>query len=146
FFVGAAVAPGASNLGREVRLLQRKVRAGAAFLLSQPLYDMAPLRALRAAYEREAGRPLEVPIMAGLLPLASARHAAFLHNEVPGVEIPDAVRSRMGSVGVDAWHTGREIAIELVDELKAEGVAGIYVMPQFDRYDRAAELVEAARS
>ncbi|MDQ3209971.1 MAG: bifunctional homocysteine S-methyltransferase/methylenetetrahydrofolate reductase [Actinomycetota bacterium] len=146
FFVGAAVAPGASDLGREVRLLQRKVRAGATFLLSQPLYDMAPLRALRAAYEREAGRPLEVPIMAGLLPLASARHAAFLHNEVPGVEIPDAVRWRMGSAGVDAWHTGREIAIELVHELKAEGVAGIYVMPQFDRYDRAAELVEAARS
>lgn len=146
FFVGAAVAPSALDLEREARLLLKKVEAGAVFLLSQPLYDVEPLRALRAAYERVAGRPLEVPFVAGLLPLASARHVDFLHNEVPGVTVPDAIRARMAASGDDAWPTGRAIAIELVDQLREAGVAGIYVMPQFGRYDRAAEVVEAARS
>ena len=146
FFVGAAVTPAAPDLDREVRLLRKKVDAGAGFLLSQPLFDVAPLRALRAAYERVAGRSLEVPIVAGLMPLASARHAAFLHNEVPGVSIPDGIRARMESAGHDAWSAGRSIAIELVGKLRDEGVAGIYLMPHLGRYDRAAELVEAARS
>ena len=146
FFVGAAVTPSPPDLEREVRLLRKKVDAGAAFLLSQPLFDVAPLRALHTAYEREAGCALEIPIVAGLMPLASARHAAFLHNEVPGVAIPEPIRARMEAAGDDPWPAGRSIAIELVAQLRGEGVAGIYVMPHFGRYDRAAELVEAARS
>jgi len=145
FFAGAAVSPAAHDLEREVRLLRRKVEAGAAFLLSQPLYDVTPLRDLLAAYERQAGRPLEVPLIAGLLPLVSARHAAFLHNEVPGVVIPDGVRRRIEAVGDDAWPAGRTIALELIDALRDEGVSGIYLMPQFGRFDLAAEVVEAAR-
>lgn len=146
FFVGAAVTVSAPDLDREARLLRKKVEAGARFLLSQPLFDIEPLRALRAAYEREAGKPLEVPFVAGLLPLVSARHADFLHNEVPGVVVPGAIRTRMQAAGNDAWPIGREIAIELLDELRNAGVAGIYLMPQFGRFDRAAEVVEAARS
>lgn len=146
FFAGAAVAPTGPDLEREVRLLRRKVDAGAAFLLSQPLFDVAPLRALRAAFEREAGRPLDVPVIAGVLPLVTARHAGFLHNEVPGVSIPDEVRARMEAAGDDAWRVGRAIALEQVDALRAEGVAGIYLMPQFGRFDMAADLVEAIRS
>lgn len=146
FFVGAAVTVSAPELDREARLLRKKIEAGARFLLSQPLYEVAPLRALRAAYEREAGKPLEVPFVAGLLPLVSARHADFLHNEAPGVVVPGSIRSRMQAAGNDAWPVGREIAIELLDELRHAGVAGIYLMPQFGRFDRAAEVVEAARS
>ena len=146
FFAGAAVAPTAPDLEREVRLLRKKVDAGASFLLSQPLFDVAPLRALRAAYEREAGRPLDVPLIAGVLPLVTARHAAFLHNEVPGITIPDEVRARMEAAGDDAWPVGRAIALEQVDALRAEGVAGIYLMPQFGRFDLAADVVEAIRS
>jgi methionine synthase I (cobalamin-dependent)/5,10-methylenetetrahydrofolate reductase len=146
FFAGAAVAPTAPDLEREVRLLRKKVDAGAAFLLSQPLFDVAPLRALRAAYELEAGRPLDVPLIAGVLPLVTARHAAFLHNEVPGITIPDEVRTRLEVAGDDAWPAGRAIALEQVDALRAEGVAGIYLMPQFGRFDLAADVVEAIRS
>ena len=75
----------------------RKVDAGARFLLSQPVYDVDPLRRLRETYERVAGRPLDVPILAGVLPIHSARHAEFLHNEVPGVVIPGTVRERLAS-------------------------------------------------
>ncbi|MDP9184250.1 MAG: methylenetetrahydrofolate reductase, partial [Actinomycetota bacterium] len=148
FFAGAAASPAAPDLEREVRLLKKKADAGARFLLTQPVYAVAPLRALRDAYEHVAGEPLAVPIVAGLLPLVSARHAAFLHNEVPGIDIPADVRDRMVTAGDDggtAWPTGLALATDLIAELRAAGVAGIYVVPQFGRYDRAAEVVEAAR-
>ncbi len=149
FFAGAAVSPSAPDLEREVRLLRRKVEAGARFVLTQPVYTVAPIRALREAYERSVGAPLEIPVIAGLLPLMSGRHATFLHNEVPGIDIPEPVRDRMAAAGDDAdraWQTGRAMATELAGELRADGAAGIYVMPQFGRYDRAADVVEAIRA
>ena len=145
FFAGAAVAPSAPDLEREARLLHKKVTSGAAFFLSQPLYSVAPLRRLRAAYERIAGEPLQVPVLAGVLPLVTSRHAEFLHNEVPGIVIPEEARTRLRDAGDDAWRAGLAMATELIGALKADGVAGVYVMPQFGRYDLAAEVVEAAR-
>ena len=147
FVPGAAVAPAAPDLEREARLLHRKVEAGARFLLSQPLYAVEPLRVLRETYERVAGEPLTTPILAGVLPLVSARHAEFLHNEVPGIDIPDRARARMHAAGEGepAWREGLAMATGLIADLRGEGVAGIYVMPQFGRYDRAADVVEAAR-
>jgi methionine synthase / methylenetetrahydrofolate reductase (NADH) len=146
FFAGAAVAPAAPNLEREVRLLARKVDAGASFLLTQPCYSIEALRRLRDSYERTVGVPLTVPVIAGVLPLVSARHARFLHNEVPGIDIPETVRDRMSAAGDDGWPVGRGLAAELLASLHEAGVAGVYVMPQFGRYDRAAEVVEAARA
>jgi homocysteine S-methyltransferase len=145
FFAGAAVAPAAPDLEREVRLLARKVEAGASFLLTQPCYSVDALRRLRDAYERTVGAPLTVPVIAGVLPLVSDRHATFLHNEVPGIDIPEAVRARMSAAGDDGWPVGLAIAGDLLSALRAAGVAGVYVMPQFGRYDRAAEVVDAAR-
>ncbi|TMK12927.1 MAG: hypothetical protein E6G63_10805 [Actinobacteria bacterium] len=148
FFAGAAVAPSAPDLEREARLLARKAEAGARFVLTQPFYSIDPLLALRETYEKVAGEPLTVPVIAGVLPLMMSRHAEFLHNEVPGIEIPEAARNRMRSAGDDddrAWEEGAAMAIELIAALREEGVAGVYVMPQFGRYDRAAEVVEAAR-
>ena len=145
FFAGAAASPAAPNLEREVRLLKKKVDTGARFLLTQPFYAVEPLFAIREAYERHVGEPLTVPIVAGVLPLVSARHATFLHNEVPGIDIPETVRDRMTTAGEDGWATGLGLAVDLIDELRAAGIAGIYVMPQFGRYDRAAEVVEKAR-
>ena len=145
FFAGAAIAPNAADLDREVRLLRKKVDAGARFLLSQPLYEVGPLARLRAAYERLAGVPLEVPLLAGVLPLVTARHAEFLHNEVPGIVIPREVRNRLHAAGRDAGRQGLDMATELVADLRGAGAAGVYVMPQFGRYDLAAEMVEAAR-
>ncbi|HEX3301081.1 MAG TPA: bifunctional homocysteine S-methyltransferase/methylenetetrahydrofolate reductase [Actinomycetota bacterium] len=149
FFAGAAASPSAPDLEREARLLRRKVEAGARFLLTQPVYTVAPLRELREAYERSVGEPLDLPVVAGVLPLVSGRHATFLHNEVPGIDIPEPVRDRMAAAGDDAaraWTTGRGMATELAAELRADGAAGIYVMPQFGRYDRAADMVEAIRT
>jgi methionine synthase I (cobalamin-dependent)/5,10-methylenetetrahydrofolate reductase len=146
FFTGAAIAPNASDLERECRLLARKVDTGARFLLSQPVYDVEPLRRLRTMFERVAGRELDVSILAGVLPIHTARHAEFLHNEVPGVVIPEHVRERVRAAGDDSWRAGLSMATELIDQLRADGVAGVYLMPQFGRFDRAAELVDAIRS
>jgi homocysteine S-methyltransferase len=148
FFAGGAVAPNAPDLEREARLLARKAESGARFVLTQPFYSVDPLVALRETYEKVAGKRLTVPVIAGVLPLMTSRHAEFLHNEVPGIEIPEVARDRMRSAGGDderAWREGATMAVELITALREEGVAGVYVMPQFGRYDRAAEVVEAAR-
>ena len=142
FFAGAAVSPAADDLDREVRLLHRKVISGAHFLLSQPVYTAEPIVALREAYAREHG-DLTVPLLAGVLPLVSARHAEFLHNEVPGIVIPDDARRRLRAAGDAAWNEGLAMAAELVGALRPLA-AGIYLMPQFGRYDLAAEVVEVA--
>jgi homocysteine S-methyltransferase len=143
FFAGAAVAPQAPDLGRECRLLRRKVEAGAAFLLSQPVYEPAAFARFLDAYERETGEPLGIPVLAGVLPLLSVRHANFLHNEVPGIVIPAEARRRIEAAGDDAWRAGIDLAVELAGDLRAAGAAGLYVVPQLGRYDLAAELVES---
>src|SRR4029079_9353628 len=100
---------------------------------------------VRVVVERSAADPLDGPVLAGVLPLVTARHAEFLHNEVPGIVIPDEARTRLRDAGEYAWRAGLARATELIAALKADGVAGVYVMPQFGRYDLAAEVVEAAR-
>ena len=75
----------------------------------------------------------------------TSRHAEFLHNEVPGISIPDDARERMRRAGDMAWREGLDMAEGLVAGLRDSGAAGIYLMPQFGRYDLAAEVVESAR-
>jgi methionine synthase / methylenetetrahydrofolate reductase (NADH) len=144
FVVGCAVNLNAHDLQREVRTLKRKIDAGADFALSQPIYDRAKLDQFFDVYEKRWGEPLMLPLLIGVLPLRTVRHAEFLHNEVPGIEIPGAIRDRMRSAGGDSWKEGLAIADELAVELR-EGAAGIYLIPPFGRYDVAAELIERIR-
>ena len=76
--------------------------------------------------------------------LVSARHAEFLHNEVPGITIPDATRARMAAAGSAGSEAGIEMADELLAAVETE-VAGTYLMPSFGRYEQAAELVRRIR-
>jgi homocysteine S-methyltransferase len=145
FFVGAAISP-ASELDREVRLLRKKVEAGASFFLTQPVFEVAALQRLVRGYEDRFAEKLEVPLLAGVLPLLSSRHADFLHNEVPGIEISAVARDRLRAAGEGAWREGLAMARELVAGLRSAGMAGIYLVPQLGRYDLAAEVVEAARA
>lgn len=135
FFIGAAVNPTAENMAREIRLLRRKVEAGADFLVSNAFYDVAALERLR-----EAMPELKLPIIAGVMPLASARHAAYLRHEVPGVQIPDWLGRRIEDAGDGAARVGIDIALEMLEKL--QGLAqGAYVIPAAGRYDLAAELL-----
>jgi homocysteine S-methyltransferase len=141
FLVGCALDLTPTDPDREIKLLRRKLENGADFALTQPVFDLAPAQAFLSRYEAEYGR-LKLPLLAGILPLYNARHAEFLHNEVPGISIPEAVRQRMRSVGEKGAQVGVELASELIQQLRGL-VQGIYLMPPFERYDLAAEVIEA---
>ena len=105
------------------------------------IYAIEPVETFLQLYEDEHG-PLPVPLLLGLLPLYNARHASFLHHEVPGVFIPDAIRQRMEEAAENGPRAGVQIAIELTMALR-QRVQGIYLMPAFSRYDLIAEIIEA---
>lgn len=140
FFVGCALNLCATDIDKEIRGLHKKIAAGADFALTQPVYDAALARAFLQRYALQHG-PLRLPALVGVLPLYSARHAAFLHNEVPGISIPDGIRQRIEGAGGAAAAEGVTIALELVDALRTV-VQGVYLMPPFGRFDLAAEIIE----
>jgi len=88
---------------------------------------------------------LSVPLLAGILPLANARHAAYLHHEVPGINIPAEHMRRMEESGENGAAVGVQIAIELIHQVRAFS-QGIYLIPAFNRFDYAAEIIEAVRA
>jgi homocysteine S-methyltransferase len=79
------------------------------------------------------------------MPLASLRHATFLQNEVPGIVIPDAVISQIEAAGDNAKRVGVELARDLGCEIQRVA-RGMYLMPQFGRYDLIAEIIEGVRA
>ena len=143
FFVGGALNLTPDNPDDEIKNLRRKVRAGADFFLTQPIYNPPAARKfLEYAYEQLEGfRPV---ILMGVLPLSSAKHAAFLHHEVPGITIPEEIRRRMEESAEQSTRTGIQIALELIEEMR-DLVHGIYLMPAFNRFDTAAEIIEAIK-
>ena len=143
FLVGAALNLKPTDPNKEIRNTFRKVQAGADFFLTQPIYDSAAAQAFLKRYEAECGK-LQQPVLVGLLPLFSAQHVHFLHHEVPGISIPETMRHRMEKAGEDGLKEGIRITVDLVEQIKS-WAQGIYLMPQFNRYDVIAEIVEAVR-
>ncbi len=88
---------------------------------------------------------LPLAILIGVLPLYSVKHAAFLHNEVPGIRIPDETLARIAAAGEQAPQIGVQIAGELLDRLRPH-VQGAYLMPPFGRYDLAAQIIDHIRA
>jgi homocysteine S-methyltransferase len=91
------------------------------------------------------GDRLPLPVLLGVLPLHTARHAEFLHHEVPGINIPDEVRQAMHAAGERGAEVGLEQALELLHEMRPH-VDGTYIMPSFGRYEQSAELVRRVRA
>ncbi|HLO33273.1 MAG TPA: bifunctional homocysteine S-methyltransferase/methylenetetrahydrofolate reductase [Anaerolineales bacterium] len=143
FFVGAALNLCPPDVERELKNLHRKAMAGTDFFITQPIYRAEDGPSLLERYEAKYGK-LNQPVLAGILPLVSARHASFLHNEVPGIFIPDETRKRVEAAGDTerGVRVGIELAVELIDQLKA-WAGGVYLMPQFHKFDMVAEIVEA---
>jgi len=143
FFVGAALNLCPSEPEQEIKNLQRKIKSGADFFLTQPIYDPEKARFFLDQYAAIHGK-LDKPVLVGVLPLVSLKHANFLHHEVPGISIPDETLRRMEQAGESASHVGVELAIELIESIKP-WAQGIYIMPQFNRFDLIAEIVEAVK-
>lgn len=144
FFVGAALNPCSPEPDNEIKNLIRKLNAGADFFLTQPIFEPQTLREFFDRFAAKTGRSLDRPVLVGILPLASGKHANFLHNEVPGIVIPEAMRQRMERAKDQGIREGVRIALELIEQIKP-WASGIYLMPQFNRYDVVAEIIEAAR-
>ncbi len=139
FTVGIGLNPAAEDPDREIQRLLRKVEAGARWAQTQPVYDLG-------AFDRFLSRAgkLPIPIIVGILPLHSYRHAEFLHNEVPGIQIPEPARARMREAGERALHAGVEMAQELLREVRRR-YGGAYLMPSFGRFEVVAEVLDALR-
>jgi methionine synthase I (cobalamin-dependent)/5,10-methylenetetrahydrofolate reductase len=138
FCVGVALNPSAAEPQREMERFLAKVEAGARWAQTQPVYDPEVL-------ERFFARtPSPIPVVVGILPLHSSRHAEFLHNEVPGISIPAEVRRRMSEAGERGLRIGIETAQALVGGLRGR-YAGAYLMPSFGRFEVVAEVLEALR-
>jgi homocysteine S-methyltransferase len=105
--------------------------------MTQPIYEMAPLQ----RFLDRTGKP-PIPMLLGCIPLHSSRHAEYLHNEVPGITIPDDVRARMKAAGEHGHEEGLKIAQELLEEASSQ-VEGVYLMPSYGRYDVVSELTKA---
>jgi homocysteine S-methyltransferase len=143
FFVGCALNLTPQDPASEIKNLRRKVLAGADFTLTQPVFQPEEAEAFLKRYEDQHGR-LEIPILAGVLPLNGPRHAAFLNNEVPGISISEEIQGRLQEAGPKAPQEGVRIALELIERMRS-WASGIYLMPAFNRYDLAADIVEGLK-
>jgi homocysteine S-methyltransferase len=139
FTVGCALNMGADDLDREIKLTLKKQAAGADFALGQAVFEPVRIERFHEAYRSIAGEDFKLPVLMGIMPLYNFKHARFLHNEVPGINIPDAILQRM-SDAIDAPQEGVNIAQELFKEIRPL-VQGAYIVPAFGRYSLAADVI-----
>ena len=111
--------------------------AGADFILTQPIYDAETFYRV----QRQLGA-FPRPLIVGVMPLYNARNAEFLHNEVPGMVIPDAIRQRMREAGDEGGRAeGVRLAQEFLDAVH-DHVQGAYFIPPFRRYDMVIDVLQ----
>lgn len=134
FTIACAVNPCADDMQTELSRLKKKVEEGATIAFTQPVFDMETLLPFLESISQ-----LDISIMLGIIPLRSARHADFLHYEVPGMIVPAWVREAMHDAGSNAGEIGLNIATELLTQAK-EHVQGVYIMPPAKRYDMAIDM------
>jgi methionine synthase / methylenetetrahydrofolate reductase (NADH) len=137
FRICVAANPTAVDVKAEIEKLRRKIDAGAHFIFTQPVYGV---RDLESFLERFG--PLPIPLCVGILPLRNARHAEFLHHEIPGMSVPEEIRRRMHAAGERGQEEGSVIAIETLQACRPL-CQGAYLMPPFNRFEMAAPVLEA---
>lgn len=138
FVAGCSVDLTPKNAGRQIRLLEENQANGADFALSRPVFDVAAAQAFLAAYRAEVERPL--PIVIAVQPLYNAAAADFLHNEVPGMGIPEKYRKQM-QLALEPQLMGVDIAQEIIYEMRPH-VQGVCLVPSAGRYDLAAAVLD----
>jgi methionine synthase I (cobalamin-dependent)/5,10-methylenetetrahydrofolate reductase len=137
FLIACAANPRADDMDRELKRLAKKVEEGAQIIFTQPMYEMSTLEDFARRTEQ-----WRIPVMLGILPLRSYKHAEFLHNEIPGMVVPAAVREKLRAANGKAAEIGIQLATQFLREAKAM-VAGAYLMPPFKRYDIIPQILQA---
>lgn len=141
FLLATGLEPGAADLDREIARLEKKRAAGADLVMTQPIFQQELLEKVLKRIEH-----LEMPVMIGVLPLVSYKNAEFLHNEVPGMQIPEEIRERMRRVapGEEARKEGVRIAREMLFAVR-ERVQGAYLMPPLGKYELALQVLDGLK-
>lgn len=132
--IACALNPTAVDRKLEIKRFGDKIAAGAHFAMTQPLYQLSDL----TDFLQDFG-DCPIPIIAGIMPLNSFKHAEYLHNEVPGITIPDYVREAMNKAGDKGAEVGLELSEELLEEIRPY-IAGVYLVPSFGRYGDICQL------
>ena len=141
FVIGCTFNPNAKNLDAQVQRLERKVAAGAQFVMTQPIFDVDLVREMHNRVEH-----LGVPVFTGVWPLQSSKQAEFLHHEVPGIIVPDAVRNELASQDpASAQLCGFRLAEEII-KAAFDFFSGVYLITPFLRYETTTRLARFARS
>jgi homocysteine S-methyltransferase len=139
FTIGVAVNPLAEDLDTELRRFYEKVEAGAHFAMTQPIFDPEHWE----AFLKRMGGKSPIPIMVGLWPLSSYKQAVRLHNEVPGIVIPESLLKQLEAAGGAARDVGFALGRQLLDwarGARSSGIAGAYLIPPFKRYEEILDL------
>src|SRR3954469_5893217 len=134
FFLGVAVNPSADDLEIEAERFRQKIEAGAKYAMTQALFDLSYLDRFEQLI---GGWP--VPLLLGIFYVRSYQLAVRLHNEVPGIVVPEAIQQRLERAGPNAGAEGLALARELYAEAR-EKVAGVYVIPPFKQPEAALDL------
>jgi methionine synthase I (cobalamin-dependent)/5,10-methylenetetrahydrofolate reductase len=139
--IGCTFNPNAKVLDGQINRLERKIAAGAQYVMTQPVFDPAlvEITAKRTAH-------LGVPVFIGVWPLLNGRQTEFLHNEVPGILIPDDVRARMaGKEGAEGKRMGIDLAKDVCRAV-LDHFPGVYLITPFLNYETTVELAQFART
>jgi len=128
FYIGVAVNPTADDLDLELDRYRKKIDAGAHFAMTQLVFD---LEHLDRFFERFGG-PSPIPVLVGICPIWSYRFALRLHNELPGIVVPDELQERLRDAGTEASKVGMEYAKELYEATR-ERAAGVYLVAPYRR-------------
>ena len=138
--IGVGANPCAIDPKRELNHYLNKINAGAEYAITQPIFDSQALLRFLDNVEKNIN---PIPVVAGIWPLVSLRNAEFLKNEVPGVEIPDAILERMSKAKTkeEGRALGVDIAREIRDEI-SDRVAGFQVSAPFGIIDLALQVIK----
>jgi len=134
FLRACAVNPTAVDLQREFDRYEEKIESGAEFAMTQVLYDVKPLEQFSKRFK---GR---IPVLVGIMPLKNAKHANYMHFEIPDIEISESIREQMAAAGDKGMEKGIQLARTFLKDAK-DLVDGVYVMPPFNRFEMAFEVL-----
>ena len=136
FFVGVAANPTADDLELELERFHRKIEAGARFAITQIVFDLEYFD----RFTEQLGGEWPIPVLIEVFPLTSYRLALRLHNEVPGIRVPDALQAELEAAGPDAAALGFERAREVIAAARGRA-AGVCVVAPFRQPLRVLELL-----
>jgi len=140
FTVGVGVNPGHLDLEYELGRFEWKLKAGAEYAITQPVFDVQQLEHFLQRIEH-----FRVPVVAGIWPLLSYRNAQFMNNEVPGVSVPDSVMERMRIASDKSKEHGLQEGVAIARETLhrvRDQVAGVQVSAPLGRIDLALRVFE----